>query len=204
MKDEMDILREVGSIAAAHGSIALSEMLGAKINLEVPSLDIIPAELVVDKLSKQKIAISVCSQMLSGLKGNILFLLDENSSFKIIDICYKLDEKDKKSGVLTEMGISALKEIGSVVIASYVVALSMILKRVIIPSVPTLLNGPIDQIMNMAIAPLETKDYLLLIEAVFKETEHDITGCFYLILNPRVMKDIKTACEKLLKEIKNK
>ncbi len=33
MQDELDILREVGSIAAVHGSIALSEILGKRINL---------------------------------------------------------------------------------------------------------------------------------------------------------------------------
>jgi len=39
MKDEMDILREISSIAAGHGSIALSEMMGKKLNLELPSLE---------------------------------------------------------------------------------------------------------------------------------------------------------------------
>ena len=77
MKDEMDILREVGSIAAAHGSVALSEILGTKITLNLPSLDIIPAETIVDKFIADKIIISIYSQILSGFKGNILLLLDD-------------------------------------------------------------------------------------------------------------------------------
>lgn len=201
MKDEMDILREVGSISAAHGSIALSEMLGTKINLNMPSLNIIPAQTVADKLSAEKIVISVYSQILSGLKGNILFLLDEKSSFKLIDICYNIKGKNKKSGVLTEMGISVIKEVGSVVISSYVVALSMILKKLIIPSVPTLLNGPVQQIMKMALAPFSHEEYLLLIETAFAEPKQKISGSFYLILNPAVVKDILRACKKTLKSL---
>jgi len=41
MQDELNILRKVGSITTAHGSIALFEILGRRINLSVPSKDII-------------------------------------------------------------------------------------------------------------------------------------------------------------------
>lgn len=201
MKDEMDILREVGSIAAAHGSIALSEMLGKKINLNLPSLDIISAETIINKLTPEKIVICVYSQMLTGLKGNILFLLDEASSFKLIDACYNLKSKNKKNGILTEMGISVIKEVGSVVISSYIVALSMILKKMIIPSVPTLLNGPVAQIMNISTAPFAKEEYLLLIEAIFEEPQQNIKGCFYLVLNPQVVKEILSICKKLLESL---
>lgn len=198
MKDEMDILREVGSIAAAHGSVALSEILDTKVTLNLPSVDIIPAETIVDRFIADKIIISIYSQILSGFKGNILFLLDEESTFKLVNTCYDSRHEEKRSGVLTEMGISAIKEVGSVVISSYITALSMILKTLIIPSIPTMLSGPIQQIMNMAIAPFDNEEYLLLIEAVFEEPNQKIKGCFYLVLNPAAMRNILTSCKKML------
>jgi chemotaxis protein CheC len=86
MHDEMDILREVGSISAGQGSIALSEMLGKKISLTLPSLEILPGGMVLNKMLLDQIVISVSCDILTGIKGNILFLMDEKSAYKLIDI----------------------------------------------------------------------------------------------------------------------
>lgn len=99
MKDEMDILREVGSIAAAHGSTALSEILSTKITLNLPSVDIIPAEMIIDKFIADKIIISIYSQILSGIKGNVLFLLDEASTFKLVNICYDAKHLERERSI---------------------------------------------------------------------------------------------------------
>ena len=198
MKDEMDILREVGSISAAHGSIALSEILGRRIKLPMPSLDFIPSGMIMDKLIPTQVVVGVYGHILTGLKGNILFVLDEKSAFKLVDMCYKVNPADKKSGILTEMGLSVIKEVGNVVIASYIGALSMILKTLIIPSIPTLMSGPIQQIMHVAISSYDAEEYFLLVETVFEEPNEKITGSFYLILNPEATEYIQDTCKKYL------
>ncbi|HOU36970.1 MAG TPA: hypothetical protein PK562_06860, partial [Candidatus Omnitrophota bacterium] len=98
MKDEMDILREVSSIAAGHGSIALSEMMGRKLDLDLPSLEMVPAASVTNKIQADLIVLSVACNILSGIKGEIIFVLDEKSAFKLIDLCYRARPEDKKSG----------------------------------------------------------------------------------------------------------
>lgn len=201
MKDEMDILREVGCISAAHGSIALSEILGKKIKLNMPSLDFIPSEMILGKIIPNQIVISVYGHVLSGLTGRVLFILDEKSAFKLVNMCYKISEEDKKGGMFTEMGLSVIKEVGNVVISSYIGALSIILKRLIIPSIPILFSGPIQQVINMAISPYSTEEYVLLVEAVFEEPNEKITGSFYLVLNPEATKCIQDTCKKYLNEL---
>ena len=202
MKDEMDILREVGSISAAHGSIALSEILGRKIKLHLPSLDIVPSDVAAGKLSLDQIIISVSSHILTGVRGNILFVLDEKSAFKLIDLCYKVSNGDKQQGKLTEMGMSIIKEVGSVVISSYVGALSIILKTLVIPSIPTLSSGPIQEILGFALTTYGS-EYIMLVEAVFEDPEQKIIGSFYLLLNPEAMNYIKDCCKKILQSIKD-
>jgi chemotaxis protein CheC len=204
MKDEMDILREVGSISAAHGSIALSEILDREIKLHIPSLDIMHGEAVLSKVTLDQIVISVSSHMLTELKGNVLFVLDEKSAFKLVDMHYKPDKEKEKKGLLTEMGMSIIKETGSVVISSYVGALSIMLKKLIIPSIPTLVSGPIQEIISFAITPYGAEDYVLLIEAVFEEPKQGIRGSFYLVLSPQTMKYIQDACRELLRSLKEK
>ncbi|MFH1398084.1 MAG: chemotaxis protein CheC [Candidatus Omnitrophota bacterium] len=201
MQDEMDILREVGSISAGQGSIALSQMLGKKIGLTLPSLEFLPGGMVLNKLLIDQIVISVSCDILTGIKGNILFLMDEKSAFKLIDICY-LIEDGKKSGRQTEMGLSLIKEVGNVVISSYLGALSMMLRMIIIPSIPTMISGPAQQILNMLFNPDNKTEYVLLIEAIFEEQEHTLNGSFYLALTPESVKFIQDGCKKLLESLK--
>jgi len=201
MKDEMDILREVSNIAAGHGGVALSEILGRKINMEMPSLDIVATEVIVDKIATDQIVISVSSNILSGLKGEILFILEEKSAFKLIDMCYRSQMDEKRNSLFTEMGFSVIKEIGNVIISSYAGALSMILKTVIIPSIPTLVSGSIQQALSMVVAPYSREKHILLAEAVFVEPTDRISGTFYLVLDDQAMRTIQESCKRLLESL---
>ncbi len=200
MKDELDILKEIGSISAGQGSVALSEILGRRINLTVPSLETVSSSEACKKLSDDQIVISIYSSILTGIQGKILFLLEEKSAFKLVDLCYsKVSHDDKRSSLFTEMGMSLIKEVGNVVTSSFVGALSMILKILIIPSIPTLSSGPAKQILSMASSSGE--DFVLFIETVFEEPQQKITGSFYLVLDPNTAKFIQDACKKLLDSI---
>jgi chemotaxis protein CheC len=198
MKDEMDILREVGSIAAGHGSIALSEMMGRRLNLELPSLDMVPAKSIIDKIQADQIVISVACNILSGIKGEIIFVLDEKSAFKLIDLCYRAHPDEKKGGLFTEMGLSLIKEVGNIIISSYVGALSMILKTVVIPSIPTLVSGSLQQVLSMVVSPYTSDAQILLVEAIFVEPQANIKGKFYLVLNSDTIKAVQDSCKKIL------
>lgn len=201
MKDEMDILREVGSIAVGHGSIALSEILGRKINVELPSLEILSAEQMLSRLSTNQIVTCVSCNILSGLKGEILFVLEEKSAFKLIDSCFPQHFDESRGSVFTEMGLSVIKEIGNVIISTYVGALSMILKTIVIISIPTLVNGSIQQILNLTMGPYAKEDSILVAEALFDEPNENIRGSFYLVLNSEAVKYIQEACKKLLESV---
>lgn len=198
MKDEMDILKEATSIAAGQASVALSEIIGRKINLTMPSLQIIQYDDISKKIIPDRIVLSINSHILSGLKGDILFILKEESAFKLVDACYKDRKEAIKTGVITEMGMSIIKEVGNIVISAYVGALSVLLKRVVIPSVFTLISGPIDQIINMTLRTYTEKACLILIEAAFEEPKDNIKGSFYIILTHEAMKEIQDACKKIL------
>lgn len=204
MQDELDILREVGSIAAAHGSIALSEMLGRKIELSMPSLDIVSCTGIPTSIDVEKMGIAIISRLPVGLKGEAAFLLNEKNAFKFIDMSYKIREEDKKSGVFTEIGISSIKEIGSIVIGAYLSALSIMFKRVILSLPPTLVSGTVDEILNILFSTAGAEDYVLLIEAIFEEPQDSIKGGFYLVLTPKTASDIRKTCKKMLNELEKK
>ncbi|RKY29634.1 MAG: hypothetical protein DRP68_07045 [Candidatus Omnitrophota bacterium] len=200
MKDEMDILKEVGNTAAAHGSIALSEILGKKIKLYLPVAEIIPCKNIEKPIPQEGMSMTLQTQLLSGLEGKIVFVLEERQAYKLIDICYT-GEGVKKTGVFTEMGMSLIKEVGNVVIASYISALGFFLKKLIVPSLPMLINAPFQEIIKLVVAGYGEQDYILVVESVFEESESKIRGTFWLLLTPDSVKEIKEACKKLLEQV---
>ncbi|RKY38115.1 MAG: hypothetical protein DRP76_04910 [Candidatus Omnitrophota bacterium] len=200
MRDEMDILKEVGTTAAAHGSIALSEILGKKIILDVPSVSMVSCEEMVRKISLEGIVISLQSQILSGMEGKVIFLLEEKEIYKLIDICYYLDKEERRD-IFTEMSISLIREIGGIIILAYVSALGQFLRRPIVPSLPVLINAPLEEIVRIITHSYAQKDYVMLIESTFRAEKENIQGNFWLILTAQTVKDIKEFCRRLLKKL---
>jgi len=203
MKDEMDILKEVGNIAAAHGGIALSEILKKKINLFVPRTEVVTNTSIQSKMFLEKMGVAVYSKIISGFSGRVVFLLDEKNAFRLNDISYKIKPEDRQSGVLTEIGMSLIKEIGSMVTSAYVTALGIMFKRVILIAPPTLISGTIKEILNITVFSSDPKEEkkILLIEAKFEEPDEKLKGSFYLVLTPDAAQNIVTLCKGLLKEI---
>lgn len=201
VKDEMDILKEIGNIAAAHGSIALSKILNKKIFLEVPRSEIIDSKSIAKKIDFEKIGIAVYSKIMTGFNGRVIFLLDEKNAFRLNDISYKLKTKEKSSGVMTEMGMSVIKEIGSIVTSAFVTAISMMFKKVIILAAPMLISGTINEIINITVFSGSEEDEVLLLEAMFEEPDAGIKGSFYLVLTTEAAQELKILFKQLLKKI---
>jgi chemotaxis protein CheC len=201
MQDEMDILKEVGGIAAAHGSIGLSEVLGQRISLEVPSIEMVTCDRIAERLAVDRLGIAIFSKVIVGLQGDIVFLLDEKNIFKLIDLSYKVTREEKKTGVITEMGLSFIKEVGNIVTGSYINSLSLLLKRMILQPLPTLMSGSMRDILTIVFSPHGSSELGCVIESVFEEPHEQIRGSFYLLLDPRAMADIRAVCKKMIDNI---
>lgn len=199
MHDEMDILKEVGNIAAAHGSIALSEIFKRKIELAVPHTTIV-TPMTIHTEMKLTTGIAVFSTIITGFAGKVIFLLDEKNAFKLNDMSYKLRPEDKKAGILTELGMSLIKEIGNMVTSAYVTALGSMFKRIVLLSPPTLIAGMVDEILNITIFPSMGENKFLLIEAMFLEPVEGLKGSFYLVLTPEAAAEINQLCKRMLQE----
>ena len=200
MVDQLSILKEVGSIAAGHSAMALSEILGKKISLNVPSTDIIACQRLPANIKLQKTGIGVFSKVLVGLQGEVAFVLDEANIYKLIDMSYRLPDENKHPGIMTEMSLSLIKEIGNVIIASYLNALSLVLKRMIIPSIPTLISGSIGEILNIILSPYAGEEFSFLVETNFENQGSSIKGSFYLVITPNTAKDISDTCRRQIND----
>ncbi len=198
MQDKMDIFREVASIASAHASSALSEMLKKKIELELPEVTFISSQDVFKDIPEAKQVVSVETRLLSGIQGKVSLVLEEKGAYELIDRLYK-EKEESSSGSFAEMWLSLIKEIGNIVVGSYAGALGIFLNILILPSIPTLVSGTFYDVIKSIITPQEK--FILLVEALFKEEEGQIKGKIYFVLTEEAKRIIEESCEKILKSL---
>ena len=198
---EKDILKEVGTMCAGNATTAFAQILCKKIELLIPSVKVIN----LDRLSwhidshPEQIVVGIHMQILGKVQGNALLVFPRDNAFRLVEILVgPLDEKQKS---LTEIGISALKEMGSIMISSYLSALSAFTGISVFPSVVTLTSGATNSLIKLAFTGLEIKKNIetLLIDAIFQEKKKNISGNFFIVFDAQSMKTILKRAKRLIK-----
>ncbi|MCP4653256.1 MAG: hypothetical protein GY858_07730 [Candidatus Omnitrophica bacterium] len=190
---EIDVLRQIGSSAAEYGNVALSELLGRDIKVSLPT--VVPLE-TKDFLGNANDSdmISVQCDILKGLEGKLLLTFDNESARRFISICYPQYNVASENS-FTELGLSALKEVGNVVMSAYVKALSQFLNSTVVPSPPMLLRGSLGDIIASA-KESDEKIYVLLIDTVFERAHEKIEGRMEFMLTRKDKDLIHESCPK--------
>lgn len=185
--DEMqyDVLKEIGNIGAGNATTALSQMLGMKMDMSVPSVALIPFSDISGFVgSEEQIVVGILLELEGEIDGMMMFLFDTRSAHHLVDVLMQkteVSEEDMDSTDFSEIEMSALNEIGNIVAGSYLTAISSLTNMKIISSVPNMTIDMIGALMSVpAIEFGKYGDKLLLIQSQFGELDF-VTGYFLLI-----------------------
>lgn len=176
----MDVLKEIGNIGAGNATTAIATMINAKINMNVPKVKLMDAsELGSAICPEDEIIVGIFLEVTHDISGSMMFLLTMESAHHIAS---KLMGMDIEPGApFGEMELSALKEIGNIIAASYLTALSNMTNLTIAPSVPYISVDMAGAILSVpAIMFGQNGDNALLIETEFGD-ETMISGYFILM-----------------------
>ena len=134
---ELDALREVANIGAAHAATALSTMLGATIMISVPRVHVMPLQDVPPVVSSQEEpVVAVLLQMLGDLTGRTLLVFPSVVAVRLSGL---LTQREPASAdKLDALGESAISEVGNILSSAYMTALSDFLGMMLLPSPPKL------------------------------------------------------------------
>lgn len=131
----VDVLKEIGNVGAGNATTTIASMLGTRIDMKVPSVKLLEvSELGTAIGGEEDTIIGIFLEVQNDIEGSMMFLLDLQSGHYMVnklmgrDISYNED--------FSEMDLSALKEIGNIIAASYLTALSTMTGLKIFPSVP--------------------------------------------------------------------
>lgn len=145
-----DALKEVGSIGTGNAATALSTVLGRKIIMTLPEVKLVEFNRAIYDLGgPEKIVAAVLVEFSGEINGVMLFL--QNLEFINVVMDGLLSRRIEDLRDITEMEVSALTEVGNIIISSYMNALSSLTGITVNLSVPSVAINMLGGIMNVPI-----------------------------------------------------
>ncbi|WP_088187727.1 chemotaxis protein CheC [Desulfosporosinus sp. FKA] len=120
---QLDALREIGNIGSGHAATALSTLLQRRIDMSVPEVWAVPFEqitAIVGQLDTPQAVIYV--KVEGAAPGKAVFFFPVESAGIVVQALFgNSEERDLFSD---EMAQSALKEVGNILVSSFLIALT--------------------------------------------------------------------------------
>ncbi|MDO4719282.1 MAG: chemotaxis protein CheC [Peptostreptococcaceae bacterium] len=175
----LDVLREIGNIGSGSAATSLSKMINKQVVMEVPNIEVIDIEKVVELFeNEEEITIGVYINFSGDIHGTILTLLDKESADNLV----KLFFGTKPEMMYSEMEMSVIQELGNIMTSGYVNSLSTMTSLYINISVP---SGSIDMVSSILSAPAVEyglqSDKIILIENKL-DIEDEKIKCFFFFM----------------------
>jgi len=192
---QMDALKEIGNIGAGNAATALAQMLSAKIDMTVPKVNILPFAEVPELIGGADSHVAgIYFNVTGGAPTNILFILSVEKACLLIDMLLGRSMGETRVESLDDMEMSAMMELGNILSATYLNALSMFTNISFIPSVPALGIDMAGAVLDAILAQFgEVADHVLVLETDFTKEDQEVVGHFFLLPEPGSLNTILTA-----------
>lgn len=164
---EMDVIREIGSIGTGNAATALSSVLNEPVKMTIPAVNILGYNEALHKLGEpEEIVAAVLVKMSGEINGIMLFILKMDFINEILGKL--LDRTVVSYEQLTVIEMSAMEEIGNIIISSYVSALSSLTGVTINLSVPEIAVNMLGGILSVPMVEFGyVTDKLMIINGKF-------------------------------------
>lgn len=177
----VDVLREIGNVGAGNATTAIASMLGIRIDMSVPKVELLEASRLGSAICPEdEIIVGIFLEVQTDIEGSMMFLMRMDSTRFLVNKLMGRDAEDEKE--FDDMDLSALKEIGNIIAASYLNALSTMTNLIITPSIPYIAVDMAASILSVpAIQFGQFGDNALFIQTEFGD---DVMINGYFILMP--------------------
>lgn len=186
----LDVLKEIGNIGAAHAATSLSQLLGQKIDMRVPKVELVTFDEMFDLAGgTEKVVAGIFLRIEGDLTGTMFFVLTIESATQFIrkltgDVAFTFTDVEGLG-----MGASALQELGNILSGSYLSALSDFTSLNIYPTVPSLSIDMVGAIVSFGLIEVsQYSDEVIVIETeILQEGEQGVSslaGHFFLLPDP--------------------
>ena len=148
---ELDVMKEIGSIGTSHAATSLSKMLQKEIRISIPQVRVLGYDEAVDQIGDvESLASAPLVKMTGDVDGLMLFLFNLDFANTVLDRV--IGESYHRFEEMDQLAYSALTEIGNIIICSYINAFSQLVNVDIDLSVPSATVNMLGAILTVPIA----------------------------------------------------
>jgi chemotaxis protein CheC len=176
--NQADLLKEIGTIGAACAATALADMIGGRVDIAVPQVNLIPLENLHSLMGTTEKPFFVLDMEIKGdITGRIFLLFSpEDAAFLGGTLLGKPKEQIEYTDDLFQ---SSLKESANILGGSYVSALAEMTNMTILTSVPSLAMDMVGAILDFIFIQIaQYSEEVLFIRTDLKVKGMNLEGLF--------------------------
>ena len=186
----LDVLKEIGNIGAAHAATSLSDLLNKKIDMQVPKVSMVSFEEMMEiSGGAENVVGGIFLRIEGDVEGSMFFILPIEQANNFIRHLIQDPAFDFSNPPVSELGLSAMQEMGNILSGSYLSALSDFTGLKIYPTVPGLSIDMFGAIISIGLIELsQVSDHVIVINTTIFDQENEnldsVHGHFYLLPDP--------------------
>lgn len=179
--NEQDLLTEIGTIGTGHAATAMADILGQKITITVPNVELVSFNRVAEYIGAAGSNLAcIYLDVLGDLPGTVVVMFTENAARRLLQIF--MPDVPFSFLELSPFQQSALMEMGNILSGAYLTALADFSNQRMYLSVPRLSVDMAEAFLSVPLIKLGSEtDYALLIQAKFFE---EFTNRGYIVYFP--------------------
>lgn len=186
-KLQKDALSEIGNIGASHAANSLSHLIKEKVEIQVLELDAMPVGDLAKLMTGQKGKVAgVQARLKEEITGNMMLIFPLGHALRLADLLMGREIGSAKA--LSEMDVSAIQEVGNIMISSFANAMSDFLGLKIMISPTNFLSDSPSSILQAL--GHESAGEAIFFTTSFKASSGEILGYLVMYPDPKVFKKI--------------
>lgn len=185
----LDVLAEVGNIGAGTAATALAQMTGARVDMGVPRAALLAVEDVPARVGGGDMPVAaILLDVLGDAPGRMLFMMPAAGAHALVGMLMGESRAGHPTADFDPIALSALQEVGNVLIGSYLTALSTLTGLRLEPTPPAVGVDMADALLGAAIAEVaEASPWALLVETEFHDDARPRMGSLLYIPSPAAL-----------------
>ncbi|NLJ31986.1 MAG: chemotaxis protein CheC [Clostridiales bacterium] len=177
----IDVLREIGNIGAGNAATSLSQMLDTTVDMAVPTVRILDINDAATALGgPENAVVGILVKLYGDIEGIMMFIIEQDFVKTALQVL--LGEDMVQCEKLSEIELSAISEIGNIMISAYINSIGTLSQLNIKTSVPAVSVDMVGAILSVpAIEMSSVSERIIFIEDDFLSRKNQISANMLLV-----------------------
>ncbi|MGD6816145.1 chemotaxis protein CheC [Metabacillus sp. 84] len=170
-QNQVDALRQMTNMGAANAAASLSRMLGRRMEMDVPDVQAVSFTELAEALGGADKEVACIFLRIAGeISGSMYFIMEVGPAEKFVRELTGIGSLQLSKPPYDEYGVSAVKELGNILIGSYLTSLSDFTGLAFIPEVPQLSVDMFGAVISEGLIELsKASDFAVLLRTVIRD-----------------------------------